>query len=130
MAINSPHSFEMHRGDNRTLTYTVVDQQTPPVVVDITGAVLGWALARQDPSTTTAQPIPGTTLVTKSVGSGITITDGPNGELEIDIASSDTVGFIAPLEYYHELQMTLGGDVTTLVFGKITLKREIVSPGP
>ena len=61
---------------------------------------------------------------------GITITNGPNGELEIDIDSADTVGQVAPADYYHELQITLGGLVTTLAFGIITLKRDSAAPGP
>ncbi len=129
MALGAKHSFEMHRGDSRVLTYTVVDQQSTPVVVDITTATIEWELAVQDPAANEPQPKEASTLLAKSVGSGIVITDGPNGEFEVTLASADTTGRKAPADFYHEIQMTLAGLVTTLIRGIITLKREVIDPG-
>lgn len=125
------HDFEMHRGDDRTLTYTVVDQQSPPQPIDITAATITWILAEQDP-TVTAEPQPKKDgiLVSKSVSSGITITDAAAGDFEVALDSSDTATRKAPNTYYHEVQIVLGGETTTIVYGIITLKREIIAPGP
>jgi hypothetical protein len=134
MAELKVHSFTMARGDDRTLTYVVKDQQDTPVVVDITGALIEWTLAKQDPAAaldTDPQPARNSTLKTKSTStSGVTITDGANGEFEVSLASADTVGLSSPGKYYHEIQMTLSGVGTTLVQGIITLKRDIIAPGP
>jgi hypothetical protein len=129
MALGLNHSFDMHRGDDRQLTYDVVDQQTPAIAVDISAATFIWVLANQDASVSTPQPL-GDALVTKEVGTGVVITDGPNGGVRVDLGSGDTAARLAPAEYYHELQMTLGGLVTTLVYGIITLKRDRAEPGP
>ncbi len=125
------HSFEMNRGDDRQLTYAVVDQQEPAVVIDITGALLEWTLDLQDPTVSEPQPIPGSTIVTKdTTGGGVVITDAVNGAFRVDLGSGDTVALAAPADYYHEVQITLGGLVTTIVRGIITLKRDSISPGP
>lgn len=129
MSVGLLHSYEMHRGDDRQLTYTVVDQQDPAVAVDISTATFLWVLANQDQGVLIPQPL-GDILVTKSVGSGIVITDGPNGGVRVDLGSGDTATRLAPADYYHELQMTLGGLVTTLVYGIITLKKDRAAPGP
>ena len=129
MAFATKHNFTIARGDDRTLTYTVKNQAIPPGPVDITAATFIWILSAQDASVSEPQP-QGGALVTKAVGTGVTITDGPAGEVEVDFDSADTVGLRAPLDYYHELQMTLVGAVTTLVYGNITVKRDVASPGP
>ena len=130
MAIGITHSFPMHRGDDRKLTYVVVDQQSPAVVVDITGALIEYAFALQDATASEPQPKAASTVFTKgTVAGGITITDAVNGAFEVIIDSADTVGLKAPLDYYHEIQITLGALVTTLSRGIVTLKREIVAPG-
>lgn len=131
MALPKLHSFDLIRGDDLKIPYVVKDQQDTPVVVDITAATFLWAVTRQDPTSNLTEPQPlGVTLISKSVGSGITIDDGPAGEVFITLDSADTVAFNAPDELYHELQMTLGGKVSTLAYGIISLKREINAPGP
>lgn len=129
MALGLLHSFDMHRGDDRQLTYTIVDQQDPAQAVNITGAEFVWVLAMQDLSVSTPQPL-GDALVTKTESAGVVITDAPNGGVRVDLGSGDTQGRLAPAYYYHELQMTLGGYVTTLVYGIISLKRDRAEPGP
>lgn len=130
MALGTRHDFSMHRGDDRQITFQVVDESQAPF--DITGAALTWIMAEQDlKEAATATPKPkATTLVTKTVGSGITITAPATGDLQVDLDSADTVTFKAPLAYYHELQLTVGGFVTTVAFGIITIERDIAAPGP
>ena len=53
------------------------------------------------------------------------ITDAPNGVGRVDLAAADTAA-LTEGDYYQELQITLGGFVTTVLFGIITLKKDIV----
>lgn len=128
------HSFPMVRGDSRSLTYVVKDQQTLPVVVDITTATFIWILIEQDVTAALASdPQPaegGTPIETKTESTGVSIDDGPAGEVSVTLNSADTTGQLAPADYYHELQMTLGGKVSTLVRGIISLERDNIAPGP
>lgn len=128
MALGTLHNFDMHRGDTRAITYTVVDEAG--VAVDISVAQFIWILAEQDASTAEPQPRPGSTILTKTEVTGVVIVDAPNGDIRIDIDSTDTVALRAPVTYYHEVQITLAGKVTTIAFGNITIKREIAAPGP
>lgn len=128
MALGTLHSFPMHRGDDRDLTFTVVDEAA--AAVDITGATLTWVLANQDPKITGSPAPRGSALVTKTVGSGITITDAVAGEGTVSILPADTTGLKAPASYYYELQVVLSGKTTTILFGNITLSRDLIVPGP
>ena len=135
MALGTLHNFEMHRGDSRTITGTVVDDSEPAVVVDLTGisgTALSWILIDLDTNLTEIGPRGSVPIVTKTIASGITITDAVNGEVEIDLASADTTGLKVtnPRELYHELQLQLSGKTTTVLFGVITLRKDIVAPGP
>lgn len=132
MALGTVHSFDMHRGDSRTITGRVVD--AAGVAVDLTGlsgTALSWIFADLDENLTEIAPR-GQAIVTKTLTSGITITNPTNGDVEIDLASADTAGLRVtnPRELYHELQLQLAGKVTTVLFGVITLRRDIVVPGP
>ena len=42
MALGTVHSFPMHRGDDRQITFTVVDESD--VAIDITLATFIWTL--------------------------------------------------------------------------------------
>lgn len=128
MALGTLFSFDMHRGDDRSITFTVVDEAA--AVVDITAATFIWIFAAQDAGSASPQPRAGSTILTKTEIAGIVIVDAVNGDFRIDIASADTVALRAPVTYYHEVQITLAGKVTTIAFGNITLKREIAAPGP
>jgi len=128
MALGTLFSFDMHRGDDRSITFTVVDEAA--AVVDITAATFIWIFAAQDAGSASPQPRAGSTILTKTESTGVVITDAPNGAIRIDIDSADTVGLQAPKSYYHEVQITLAAKVTTIAFGNITLKREIAAPGP
>lgn len=128
MALGTEFDLQIHRGDDRQITGVVVDESDAPV--DITGATFIYVVTALAPSTTPSQPQNVTALVTKTESAGIVITDAPNGAIRIDLGSGDTVGFTAPRDYYHELQITLGGFVTTIMFGQLQLLRDAITPGP
>ncbi len=127
MALGTQFDFPIHRGDDRVITFTIVDQAG--AAVDITAATFKWNISRKAADSVAPQ---GLALLNpdKTVGAGITITDAAAGDGEIALDSADTVGFVAPSDYYHELQMTLASVVTTPMFGVIALAKDLLAPGP
>ena len=127
MALGTRYDLEIHRGDDRDLDFTVVDPAGD--AVDITTAALTYSVSKLDSSQSDPAPRGAVALFTKTVGSGITITNGPNGEATITLASADTTGLQTPADYYHEIQSVLT-KTTTIMYGILTLKRDLASPGP
>ena len=103
----------MFSGNTRVLRVTVLDQDE--VVVDITGATAEFIMAKR----------PGkSAVVTKTVGSGIVITDATNGLLEITLEPADTETLSGT--FHHELEVTdLGGRKTTVLFGTVTVRLNV-----
>lgn len=130
MALGTEVDIQIHRGDDRNITGTIVDETGTPV--NIAGATMTWVVTAIDLNITPSQPKKGVTPVfaAKTVGSGITIVSAVDGTISIALASADTVGLTAPKEYYHELQMVLSSLTTTVMYGKFELVRENIAPGP
>lgn len=105
-----PSNFEMFSGNTRVLKVAVLDQDE--VKVDLTGATATFVL----------MPAPGqVATLTKTVGSGIVITDALNGLLEITLLPADT----DPLRgtFAHELEVTDAvARKTTVLFGTVNIK--------
>lgn len=104
-------NFEMFSGNTRILKVTVLDQDD--AIVDLSGASADFALSKRPGSTA---------LVTKSVGTGITITDAVAGELEVRLDPADT----EPLAggHYYELEVQdASGRRTTVLFGTIQIRK-------
>ena len=59
-------------------------------------------------------------LITKTVGSGITLTDPTNGVLTVTIDDTDTTS-LSPGNYVYSLKRTDAGNETTFAIGTITL---------
>ena len=103
-------NFQIHAGDSRELVVTVSDSQG--AAVDLSGAAIAWQLAR---SAGAAAP-----AVAKALGSGIVITDGPNGVFTVmlDPADSETLSGL----YYHEAEVTdAAGQRSTVLSGVATV---------
>ncbi len=109
-----PSNFEMFSGNTKVLKVAVLDQDD--VVVDLTGASADYAFSER----------PGTpALFTKSVGSGIVITDDVNGLLEVTINPADTESLSGT--FHHELEVTdAAGRKTTVLFGTATVRLNVV----
>lgn len=118
MALGLVQDFSMHSGDNRDLQVTIKD--AAGAVVNITGAALTWALSKGNGSDGPR----GTALVTKTVGSGITIVDGANGRADIVLVPADTEALAG--DYYHELQLVAGGSSSTVLYGTVTILKNLV----
>ncbi len=128
MALGKRFDFAMHRGDQRCITFRVVDQETPAGALDITGVALEWNISKKQ--TDAVAPL-GAVLLnpSKTIGAGITVTDAINGLGEVLLLSVDTVGR-RPADYYHELQITAAGVPTTILYGVISLSKDLIVPGP
>jgi len=103
-------------GEDRVFQFVVKD--AAGVAKDINGWAITFSLRdRTD----------GTLLLSKSVGSGITLTTPANGVLEVAIARGDTIDgsgniLINPGRYVYALQRTDAGSVTDLAFGDAVLR--------
>ena len=106
-------NFDIFFGQDKVLELTVTDEAD--AVIDVSSATFTWVMSGY----------PGDTAdITKTVGSGITITDGPNGRIDIALAETDTVNLSANGIYYHELWMTSGTNEFPVLYGKVNGKKK------
>lgn len=102
--------FELHAGDSRTLEVTVRDEDSD-VVVDITDCDIFWVVSRV---------LGSASLLTKEVGSGITVVDAPAGRFDIALNPDDTQALHG--SYYHESRMIDDtGAISTILSGALTV---------
>lgn len=107
-------------GDTRTIQATV--EQSTGVPFNLTGAAIKWQVFAMSSGTFTGEAI-----ISKAVGSGITITNPSGGVFQISLASADTTGFAGT--YYHEAEVTMpGGIVHTAFTGTITINAGAITP--
>ncbi len=118
--------FELHRGDGKTLTFTVVDENGAGL--DLTGMTLEWNYSKIRADA--VEPL-GLSILSpgKTVGAGIILTDITNGVGNITLLSADTIGQRSTLTYYHEMQVSIGAEPSTVLFGQMKLILELIPPG-
>lgn len=102
--------------EDRPLEYTVLDEDG--VAVNITGWTVTWTL-RVDRATSAA-------LITKTVGSGITLTTPASGILRVTIDSADW-STIDPGNYWMVLERTGSGTNAVLSRGYMVVKQRYAS---
>lgn len=105
-----------HAGDAHTIVITVTDDSGN--TVDITNANgIEWYLKEHSSHNDSDA------LITKTLsGTGITITDGANGEFEVTIDTGETDGMRG--QKYHVSRIADStGDVSTLFTGTFTISR-------
>lgn len=109
-------------GDYLDLVVTAVDGDGDPI--DISGAAgmrysISAMLSNGEPT--------GPSLLTKSLGSGVALTNGAAGVFTITLANGDTGGM--PGVHYHEAEMIDSeGRVVTLFRGSIAVTRQLILP--
>lgn len=101
-------NFTMYQGDTLELEVTVTDPTNNDAVVDLTNCSLTWVLYRQNQAGV---------ILTKTVGSGITITDASNGEFKITLDPSDTLNLYGLYRHESELKDPTN-KISTLFIGK------------
>lgn len=102
------------RGDTKTLRVTVY--KADGSVKDISSASgIRWAMFER---------FSNTEVFAKTLGSGIEITDGANGQFEVDIKPSDTAALDGG-RYEHEVQVTdSSGNISTVTRGTVYLDED------
>lgn len=97
-------------------------QMTPPRELS------GWAI-----SFVVKDSLTGTTRISKSVGGGVTITDGPRGIITIALAKGDTsslavtTALASGFGYVWEIKRTDSGSNLVLARGQMILEQEVIS---
>lgn len=115
MSVNSIATIKLTEGDTARFDVTVKD--SAGVVVDLTGvAAIAWQLARSAFSTAD---------LTKSIGSGVTVTDAVNGIFQVEMDPADSTDFLG--DFFHEAEITDGsGDIATVFCGTITFSKGLI----
>ena len=103
----------MYAGDTLILEITAKDSDG--TALDLTGLTVKWSLARVNTSPA---------LLTKTVGSGITVTNAALGQFKVELTPTDTASFSG--EYYHEVRVFQGLKAWTIFSDYITFKPTLV----
>lgn len=111
------------RGDDETLDILVTNGATG-AVVNLTGATLKWMTKRRRNDADVDA------LITKAIGTGITVTNAVGGVAEVAITAANT-NAITPGAYYWELQSVDAGSKThTLAGGRIVIMPDLIRSTP
>ena len=104
-------NFEMHQGDRKQLVVEITDENEAPI-----------NLGSYDEITWVAyHPSRKSTVLTKTLSDGITVTDVINGVITIDLLPVDTLN-ILPNIYAHECELSDGGtNVSTVFTGSVKI---------
>lgn len=102
--------LDYRAGDTLALDFNVVDDDTGDAV-DLTGATAQWNIC-----TGTINAI-GSVIYSRHIGSGIVITDAPNGKLAVTVAKG---AFTRVGDFVHVLKVTLATGVGyTVAYGAL-----------
>lgn len=115
----------VYTGTDTTLAFTIYVPGTTQAQIDGATAtkqnITGYTFLYELRLNRDASPPP---ILVKTNGSGITITDAPNGALSVALARVDWLT-AEPGEYWHELARTNAGNYTIETDGSFTLLRGI-----
>lgn len=90
--------------------------------------ITGWTVTFE-----VEDKLAGAAVITKTVGSGITLTDTGKGILEVTLAKADTSGLTVSTSlaagkgYVWEIKRTNAGNNLVLARGQLILEQEVVS---
>lgn len=106
--------FTISRGDSKTYALTIKDGAGTPV--DLTGLV-GGAI------TFTVRTHPrAPVVIQKTIGAGITITNGPGGVCQVKLEEADTASLGNWEQVFGwDVQVLLAGETSTVVEGTLTV---------
>jgi hypothetical protein len=116
MALEQSISF--FSGNDVELNYTITDDAGAPK--DLTGAAaIIWVMAK-------AAGKAG--LVTKGLGTGVTITTPTQGKFKVTLVPADTEGIKGGRTYYHEARVTDSvGKKVTVTYGDLLLMENSIT---
>ena len=92
------------------------------LAVTVTGTIItGWGL-----SCSIGKGYGQTVAFTKTIGTGIAITDGPGGKFEVSIADTDT-DVLRSGAYVWDIKRTDAGQEVVLCYGNLDLKPNVAA---
>lgn len=101
--------LSMFSGESRTLTFAVKD--SAGVAQDLTAATIKFHISRDEGVAA---------LITKSIGSGITVPTPTDGNIVVAMAASDTATICG--ELYFQVIVTDGsGNISVVAHGDLTI---------
>lgn len=107
-------------GDGHSLEVTIVNDEDG-TRQPLSGTLATFSVFDKDPDTGAAANL----IFTKSVGSGITITDPQNGVLTVFITDSNTAGLHG--DYFYELQLNHQGTIHTALLGTLRIRADAIA---
>lgn len=111
-----PQNFELVSGDDKNLNFTTLDQND--VVVDLTGAIIVWALSQTASSKTP--------LLRFTSPKHVTITDAVKGKFSVKILAWHSRRLRAG-DYCHQARVqSSSGLRTTVAFGTVKVLDNII----
>lgn len=109
MAENITASDRWYRGKHKVFEYTV--KTRAETVVDISDfTAFTWGIYQEG-----AEPPADPVFAVKTLGSGIAVTDGPGGKLQVTIEPEDTDAGVQPGKYDVQLTGTDGDGLTDVL---------------
>lgn len=111
--------FTMFSGNAKVLEFTVYDKPGGDVVTLVGATAIKWQLFHMTPAT--ADPI-----ISKTLGSGITVTSPAGGIYEVVLAAVDTTS-LAGLYYYETELVDADGYKETVDSGTINIKQRRIA---
>jgi hypothetical protein len=112
MYFGVPDKEEIYLGDDDTIAFTIYTDEDHTSAKNITGATFKYTVKERATDTS---------YVFQNAGS---ITDAANGELDVDIADTDT-NSLAAGKYAVDLEMALGGGVYTCFVGYLDIWQDV-----
>lgn len=103
----------MYAGDYITLEFVATEESG--AVLDLTGLTVKWGLGRTKE---------GPALLTKTAGSGLTVTDAAAGKFSVVLDAADTLKFAG--DYYHEAKVFDGIKPYTIYAGTLNFETTLV----
>lgn len=110
--------FSMFAGDSKTLQVALVDEAGVPI--DVSAPVtMTWELSKR---------VTSTAILIKTLGSGITVIDGPAGKFNIELFPADTADLKG--DYYQEIEINDRGNISTVLSGTVAISPDLIKVAP
>jgi hypothetical protein len=107
-------NLEMHSGNTKYIRITV--KNTDLTAYDLTGKTVDFTIKLKKDDVAP--------LFTKSIGSGVVLTNAAGGILTVTISPDDTSA-LDEESYYHETKVTNGAEVVTILDGRLKIKKSL-----
>ena len=114
-------TIETYRGDDREFTFTLTEDGG---AMDLTGAALRFTVKRA------VADLDINAVVSKTLGSGITVAAPLTGVCVVALAAADTAGLEGSLRLPFDLQVTRGGRTRTVVVGDLVVIPDVSRSAP